>query len=462
MRKTLLNIILCLFVLALPSYAGKKPNILILLADDMGYGELGCYGQEIIKTPTIDSLAEKGVRFTDFYAGTSVCSPSRGVLITGIHAGNATIRGNNGFTPIDGSWSRIALNKSNVTLAEMLKDAGYKTAFIGKWHLGVPEDVSTWAHGRGFDFAVQEQWGNKSEGGVFDERYHLKNGRESTLFYDYTKYSCLDEFRTDIALEYLDSQYEPDNPLFLLMSYRSPHAHEFFLSEHENYKGEMRDGYLWPEIERRHASRISMLDQQIKRLLDRLEEMGELENTFIFFTSDNGPTAENHHDRFFFNSSKDLKGYKRDMYEGGIRVPGIAYWPGKTVQGKVSAHQATFYDVMPTLADVAGIAAPEQTDGISFLPEVLGQQQKSHEHLYWEIIENPSPKAFKQATRMGNWKAVRYGVSGKVELYDLESDLYEKNNVASDYPEVLERMKSILETESTKTSIYPSAGQPIQ
>lgn len=449
-------------LVAMTAPAEKKPNIVILLADDMGYGELGCYGQETIKTPTIDALAEQGVRFTDFYAGCSVCSPSRGVLMTGIHAGRATIRGNKAFVTVNGKWDRIALKKSEVTLAEMLKGAGYQTAFVGKWHLGIPQDVSTWACGRGFDFAIQEQWGPKPDGGVYDERYHLKNGNTEEIFHDYSEWSCLDEFRTELILDYLDMEYDKAKPLFLFMSYRSPHAHEYFLSEYDNYKDEMRDGYRWPEIERRHASRISMLDQQIKRLLDKLEAMGELENTFFLFTSDNGPTAENHHDRFFFQSSGGLKGYKRDMYEGGVRVPGIAVWPAKGRKGTVTDHQATFYDVMPTLAEIAGIEPPAQTDGISFLPEVLGKEQPKHDHIYFEIIENPNPKAFRQAARMGKWKAVRYGVQNPVELYDLEQDLFETKNVAGDYPEILTRMKKILETESTPTPHYPMAGQPIK
>ncbi len=436
----------------------SKPNILILLADDMGYGELGCYGQEVIQTPNIDALAEKGLRFTDFYAGTSVCSPSRGVLMTGIHAGHATIRGNKGFYPVNGSWDRVALRKSEITLAEMLKGAGYQTAFVGKWHLGVPEDVSTWAHGRGFDFAVQEQWGAKAEGGEFDERNHWVNGRDGEIWHDYTQHDCLDAFRTEIALKFLEEQRDEEKPLFLFMSYRSPHAHEFHLRETERYKDKG-----WPEIERRHASRITMLDEQIQRLLDKLEAMGELENTFILFTSDNGPHGENKHDRFFFNSSNGLNGYKRDVYEGGIRIPGIVYWPGKSRKG-VTDHQAIFYDVMPTLADVAGIPIPEQTDGISFLPEVLGEKQEKHKHLYWEIqvVRNQSDKGFRQATRMGDWKAVRYGNKEGTELYNLKTDLYEKNNVAKDYPEIVERMEKILEVESTKDERWPFSGQGIK
>lgn len=455
-------LLLTLTIIATPAVWGDsdsptKPNILILLADDLGYGELGCYGQEVIKTPNIDALADKGLRFTDFYAGTSVCSPSRGVLMTGIHAGNATIRGNKGFYPVNGNWDRVALRKSEITIAEMLKGAGYQTAFVGKWHLGVPEDVSTWAHGRGFDFAVQEQWGHKAEGGEFDERNHWKNGREAEIWYDYTEHECLDAFRTDIALDFIKEQWDPDKPLFLFMSFRSPHAHERNLSETERYKDKG-----WPEIERRHASRITMLDEQIQRLLDKLDEMGELDNTFILLTSDNGPHNELKHDRFFFKSSNGLNGYKRDMYEGGIRVPGIVYWPGKSIQG-VTDHQAIFYDIMPTLADVAGIPIPEQTDGISFLAEVLGEKQKKHKHLYWElqVVRQASEKGFRQAARMGDWKAVRYGNKNKTELYNLETDLFEKNDVARQYPEIVDRMENILEAESTKDERWPFSGQGI-
>lgn len=453
MIKTLLFV---LFIIpAILCASDRPPNIVILLADDLGYGELGCYGQEIIKTPNLDTLAAKGLKFTDFYAGTAVCSPSRAVLMTGVHAGHATIRGNKGFHPIDGSWDRVALNRSELTLAEMLRGAGYQTAFVGKWHLGVPEDVSTWAANRGFDFAVQEQWGERAEGGTFDERVHQVNGRKDTIFYDYTQHDCLDEFRTDIMIDFLEKDRDPNKPLFIFMSYRTPHAHEFFLRETENYKE-----YGWPEVERRHASRITMLDEQIQRLLDKLEEMGEMDNTFVLFTSDNGPHRENNHDETFFNSSAGLNGFKRDMYEGGVRVPGIVYWKGKSRQG-VTAHEATFYDVMPTLAELAGIPIPEQTDGISFLPEVVGGEQEKHDQLYWELqlVSRPNKTGFLQAARMGKWKAVRYGNKGKTELYDLEKDLFETNDVAEQYPEIVEQMEATLKTQSKENKHYPYAGQ---
>jgi arylsulfatase A-like enzyme len=258
-------------------------------------------------------------------------------------------------------------------------------------------------------------------------------------------------------LKFLDEQRAPEKPLFIFMSYRSPHAHEYFLRETENYKDRG-----WPEIERRHASRITMLDGQIGRLLDRLEQMGELDNAFILFTSDNGPHGEGRHDRMFFNGSGGLKGFKRDMYEGGIRVPGIVYWKGHSRQG-ISDHPAIFYDIMPTLAEVAGIEVPAQTDGISFLPEVLGRAQEKHDHLYWELqLADGSPQGFRQAVRKGDWKAVRYSHKNGTELYNLKEDPFEEKDVAARYPEVLERMNRMLAEESLKTDNYPCAGQGVE
>lgn len=429
-----------------------KPNIIFLLADDMGYGELGSYGQKHIKTPFLDELASKGLRFTDFYAGTSVCSPSRAILMTGKHGGHSTIRANGGL--INGKRGRVPLKKSEITLGEMLQKAGYQTAMIGKWHLGVPEDMSTWAKGRGFDYAVQEQWGITKKGNVLDEREHWVNNDQDSVFYNYNNYKCLDEFRTNFALDYLDEK-DNEKPFFLYMSYRIPHAHEFFLSKNDLYKEKTEK---WLEIERRHAARITMLDTQIKRLYDKLEKNGELENTLIIFSSDNGPHKENYHDNEFFNSSGGLKGYKRALYEGGIRVPMIAYWKGKVKKGKTTNLQAAFYDIMPTFADVAGIPIPEQTDGISILPEILGKPQKEHNHLYWEIHEGGYHKGMTQAARKGNWKAVRVSTSNKTELYNLESDLFEKNNVAKTHPKIVEEMNRILASESKKNEHYPNAG----
>lgn len=430
----------------------KKPNIVFLLADDMGYGELGTFGQKDIKTPFLDELASKGMKFTNFYAGSAVCSPSRAVLMTGMHAGHVSIRGNKG--QYENKYDRVPLKKSEITIPEMLKEAGYQSAMIGKWHLGIPEDVSTWAKGRGFDYAVQEQWGEDKNGKEIDERVHWVNNNQDSIFYNYNNYSCLDEFRTNFAIDYLDKK-DSAKPFFLYMSYRTPHAHEYFLRKTDLYMDKIEE---WPEIERRHAARITMLDAQIKRLYDKLEATGDLENTLIIFTSDNGPTNENHHSYKFFNSSGSLKGFKRDLYEGGIREPMFALWKNKIKAGTVSDHPSTFYDVMPTIAEVAGIDAPEQTDGISFLPELLNKKQKKHDHMYWEIQEGSTQKGFKQAARMGKWKAVRIADSYHTELYDLEKDVFETNDLSSEYPEIVEQMNNILKTESVKIEHYPYSG----
>ncbi|MBG7611220.1 sulfatase-like hydrolase/transferase [Polaribacter sp. BAL334] len=430
----------------------SQPNIVILLADDMGYGELGCYGQEVIKTPNIDKLASEGMRFTQFYAGSAVCAPSRGVLMTGMQVGKLNVRGNYGHVA-DGNWGRVALKKSEITIGEMLKDAGYQTSFIGKWHLGVPEDVSTWATGRGFDYAIQEQWGNKLEGGKFDENDHWVNKRDSVLYYDWKQYDCKDVFRTNLAIDFLDKKRDANKPLFLVMSYRTPHVHEPDLRETERY-----NEFGWPENERRHASRITMLDEQVQRLLDKLEEMNELDNTLVVFTSDNGPQAENHSD-LFFKSAGGLKGKKRDMYEGGIRVPMIAWWKGKIKAGSISNHPGIFYDIMPTLAQIVGVESPSQTDGISFLPELMGNTQKKHEHLYWELQEGKTQEGFRTALRKGDWKVLRYQKSGNAELYNINNDVYEQQNLALEYTKRVKEMDTIMLNQSEANPHWPFSGK---
>ena len=435
----------------------KKPNIIFLLADDMGYGELGSYGQKEIKTTFLDSLASQGMRFTDFYAGTAVCAPSRASLMTGLHTGHVSIRGNKGN--VENIYDRVPLKKSETTIGEMLQNANYQTAMIGKWHLGVPNDKTTWAKGRGFDYAVQEQWGENEKGHELDERMHWVNNDQDSVFYDNKKHNCLDEFRTNFAIEYLDNK-EDDKPFFLYMSYRTPHANEYELRDNDLYKDK---GY--PEYDRQYASRITMLDTQIKRLFDELKKRGELENTLIIFASDNGPWSGSHrfkkhlkHSHEFFKSSAGLKGYKRDLYEGGVRVPMIAYWKNKIEGGTESNHPSTFYDVMPTFAEVAKVEVPKTTDGISFLPELLNKDQPEQDHLYWEIQEGKSVNGFKQATRFGKWKAVRQFDNYHTELYNLEEDLYETNDVSAQYPELVEKANKILKKESVKNERYPFSG----
>ena len=265
-----------------PLLNNERPNILFLLADDLGYNELGAYGQKIIKTPELDQLAKESMKFTNFYAGNAVCSPSRAVLLTGKRSGRSAIRGNAGFFGND-KWEGVALDKNEFTLGEMLKKAGYQTGFVGKWHLDHPDDVETWACGHGFDYAVQEQWTARFGGRKFPPNRLWVNGDQDYVSYDYKKYDCKDELRTNLAFDFLDS-INKEQPFFLFMSYRAPHS----------FEGPIRDTSLyadrgWPEIERVHAAKITLLDKQIGRMIRKLESMGELDNTLILFTSDNGP-----------------------------------------------------------------------------------------------------------------------------------------------------------------------------
>ncbi len=434
-----------------------RPNILFLLADDLGYGELGSYGQQTIKTPVLDSLASQGMRFTDFYAGNAVCSPSRAVLLTGISSAYSTIRGNSGHFA-DDRWMRVALKKDEMTLGEMMQDAGYQTAFIGKWHVDDPNDLSTWAYYRGFDYAVQEQWGSRFGGIDYDPYMHWINGKQDSMYYNWTEWECKDEFRTNLAIDYLDNRNR-ENPFFLFMSYRAPHGHERNIGNQELYADQG-----WPAQERLHAAKITLLDTQIDRLLKKLKEMGELENTLIFFTSDNGPHREGgNHDPDFFNSSGNLRGIKRDLYEGGIRVPLIAIWNNQIDPGSETNHVSGFQDIMPTIAAVAGINAPEQTDGISILPVLTGKRQTAHRHLNWEFQLDGWTRimpdgGFRQSARMGYWKAVRYGIQSETELYNLETDISESNNIASEHPEIIEKMQRIFEENRSETTGFPYGG----
>jgi arylsulfatase A-like enzyme len=434
---------------------GKRPNILILLADDLGYGEIGSYGQQIIQTPELDELASLGMRFTNFYSGNAVCSPSRAVLMTGKSSSFSTIRGNNGSFSND-RWMRVALKKEELTLAEMLKEAGYQTGFVGKWHLDDPNDVSTWAYNRGFDFAVQEQWSSRFGGIDYDEDMHWINGKQDSVYYHVDEWECKDEFRTQLAFNYL-SRIDKEMPFFLIMSYRAPHGHERRIGNQELYKDQG-----WPAKERLHAAKITLLDKQIGRLLGKLEQMGELENTLIFFTSDNGPHHEGH-DHEFFNSNGELKGYKRDLYEGGIRVPLIVYWKGIVESGTINHRICGFQDLMPTIAEVAGINTPEQSNGISILPVLAGETQVEYEFLNWEFQldgwRRTLPEGgFRQSVRMNKWKGVRYGLNNQIELYNLDIDVSESNNVAESYPGIIQKMKELMEDSRAETEGFPYGG----
>lgn len=433
----------------------KQPNIVFLLADDLGYGELGSYGQAQIKTPNIDKLATMGKRFTQFYAGNAVCSPSRAVLMTGKHSGHATIRGNKGHH--DYGWGRVSLTKDELTLGQLMQSAGYQTAFIGKWHLEDPNDLDTWAFSRGFDYAVQEQWKKANSRIYFDERFHWINGINDRVLYDYTQWDSLDQFRTNFAMTFLETKRDSSKPFFLFMSYRAPHSHEKFIRNTTMYKDKG-----WPEKERQHATKITLWDREVGRLLDYLTKTGEIENTLIVLTSDNGGHSAGGHSHEFFQSNGKLRGFKRDLYEGGIRVPKIAVWPGRIEPNSISDHIGAFQDFMPTFAQISGVETPQISDGISLLSEYLGEeaQQAQHEYLYWEEAVNSKPyDGLYRAIRHGDWKAIQYGLNSPIQLYNLNHDLSEQQNLAPKYPEKIRYYKSLFKQSTQSVAHFPYAAK---
>ena len=435
----------------------QSPNIVFLLADDLGYAELGSYGQTIIKTPNLDTLAASGMIFKNFYAGNAACAPSRAVLLTGKKSSKSSIRGNAGFYGND-RWEGAALDPNDFTMGKMFKNVGYQTAFIGKWHLDKPDDVNTWAVGHGFDFAVQEQWSSRFEGRKFLPNRLWVNGDQEFIPYDYKKYDCKDHLRTNVAFEFLDNR-KIDKPFFLFMSYRAPHSFEGPIRDTLDYKE--RD---WPEIEKAHAAKITLLDKQVGRLVRKLKEIGVLENTLILFTSDNGPHyAKGGHDLEFFNSNGNLKGGKRDLYEGGIRVPLIAYWENKIRPESFSYHVSSFQDIIPTFSEIIGYKVPKNLDGISFLPTLISKDQPKHDYLNWEFqlsgwFQNLPSGGFRQSVRFDHWKAVRYSLNSDIELYDLNEDEGETNNQAHSHPKIVKKAKDIFENSRSEQYGFPYGG----
>ena len=440
------------------SNSTTKPNIIYILADDLGYGDLGCYGQKNIKTPNLDNLSAEGMRFTDHYAGSTVCAPSRCCLMTGLDTGHALVRGN----------ATVPLGPDDLTIAEVLKPAGYTTGLVGKWGLG--EDGSTGTpNKKGFDyfFGYLNQikahnyypdylWRNdqkvylNNENVIADSSYAKGVGSAATKRVDYSH----DLFSQE-ALQFVEQN--KDNPFFLYLAYTIPHAN----NEHwiVNQHGlEVPDYGIyadldWPEAQKGHAAMISRMDADIGTLLSKLQELGLDENTLVVFTSDNGPHDEGLSDPEFNDSNGPLRGKKRDLYEGGIRVPMIARWPGTIAAGQTSDLPSAFWDMMPTFAQVAGVPVP-QCNGISFLPTLGGHPDKQvrHDYLYWEFHEGG---ASTQAVRMGEWKGVRLDPKGDLELYNLKKDVGEENNVAAEFPDIVQKIVAVLESARTQSEFWP-------
>ena len=438
-----------------PGPAPRKPNIILILADDLGYGDLGCYGQTQIKTPNLDKLASEGLRFTDFYAGSTVCAPSRCALMTGLHTGHARIRGN----------AAVPLRPDDSTVAELLNGAGYHTGLIGKWGLG---DANTTGlpQKKGFEefLGYLDQVHAHDYYPAFLWRFdpRTKFDGQETLYGNLagSKGTYAPDMFTTAALNYLRLyQPEPANhyhPFFLYLASTIPHANNEEGAQSGNGMQVPNDAPYssesWPQVEKNKAAMITRLDADVGKLVDKLKELKIDNNTVIFFTSDNGPHKEGGVDHTFFHSSGPLRGIKRDLYEGGIRVPLIAYWPGKIKPGRVCEQPFAFWDFLPTAAEIAGAPRPEHIDGISMLPTLLGRAQTNqHDFFYWEFHE----RGFQQAVRMGQWKAVRLQVGEPLELYDLAKDPGEKQNVATEHPDIVAKIEDYLKTARTESPDWP-------
>ena len=425
----------------------QRPNIIFIVADDLGYGDLGCYGQQKIRTPNIDRLASEGIRFTQAYAGATVCAPSRCSLMTGMHNGHNRIR--------DNLPHAIYLQPDDVTVAEVLKQAGYGTGAVGKWALGSP---GSWGvpNYQGFDYwyghLIQDQaiiyyptylWENDKmdlqQDLVMINDVGKMIGNRGGKRVKYTH----DTF-TEKALSFVEEHAE--DPFFLYLPYTIPHFSEYPKDTPEHYIVPSDEPYTdkdWPQIAKNYAAMISRLDRDVGRIMELLKKLGIDQNTIVFFTSDNGPYKDSKVAEFF-DSNGPLRGGKRDMYEGGIRVPMIARWPGKIRPGQVSYRVWAFWDFLPTAAELAGLAAPKGIDGISMVPALFGQPQKSHDYLYWDY--GHVRKTFKQAVRLGDWKGVRNGAKNAIELYNLRDDVGESRNVAAEHRDVVRQIEQIMRT----------------
>ena len=436
-----------------------KPNIVVIQADDLGYGDLSAYGQTQFQTPSLDRLAREGIRFTQYYAGSTVCAPSRTALMTGLHTGHTWIRGN----------GEIALRLEDVTIAEVLKPAGYRTAVVGKWGLGIPGSTGE-SNKQGFEYSF----------GFLDHRHahrqytdHLwRDGKRVEVDVDH---DYVNDLFTRETLGFID---RPDRrPFFVYLNYTVPHAElrvpESSLAEYRGKypekpfvnaaadarkTGALPDGASLgyrsqPTPHAAFAAMITRMDRDIGRIVDHLHARGMDRNTLILFISDNGPHQEGGGDPVFFKSSGGLRGIKRDLYEGGIRVPMIARWVGTIPAGRVSDAPWAHWDVLPTLAELAHARTPDGLDGKSMTRVLRGESQPPHDTFYWEFHE----RGFQQAVRMGKWKAVRLAAGKPLELYDLEADPKEAHDVAGENADVVAKIEAYLETARTPSERWPGA-----
>jgi len=454
--------LICWLVLSCTLPAAPKPNIIYILADDLGYGDLGCYGQKTLKTPNLDRMAREGMRFTRHYAGSTVCAPSRCVLLTGLHTGHARIRGN----------GPGQLLPEDITFAKVLQQHGYQTGCFGKWGIGSPPPIDD-PQRHGFD----EFYGyiNMYHAHNYYPEFMIHNGRKvplrNVLFDDWrAKRSGPREgagvarvakdyaphLIADKMLGYIrDCAKQNNKPFFVYYALNIPHANNEGGGEKRIERNGMRvpewgshANLDMPDQEKGFARMIDYIDRDTGKILTLLKELDIDDNTVVMFSSDNGPHQEGGHKMEFFDSNGPLRGMKRDLFEGGIRVPFIARWPGHIPSNKVNHHISAFQDIFPTLLELAGIESKHRTDGISMVPVLLGREgQRTHNHLYWEFRE----RGGRVAVLKGEWKGLRLNSQknpdGPLEIYHLEKDIGEKTDLASQQKELSKEFEAIMKRE---------------
>ncbi len=419
-----------------------KPNLLFILADDSGLGEFGCYGGKAIPTPNIDRLAREGMQFTNAYSGNAVCAPTRNVIMTGEHPGHMLRRANQSKNGL------LALPAGTVTTARMLKNAGYATGGFGKWGLG-NEGTTGAAEKQGFDifYGYYDQVHAHSyfpddltRNGVREKLPGNAGGKRGQYSHD------LIEAET---LKFIDQQAKSGKPFFCYAAWTLPHGN-FEIPSHAAFADRP-----WPEPVKIHAAMIARLDESVGKVMAKLREVGAERNTLVIFSSDNGAAGPG---MVTFNATAGLRGQKRHLYEGGIRAPFIARWPGRISAGSTNDLLTGQIDIMATAAELAG-AKPPRNDGFSILPTLFGKPAAArHEWLYWEIYEGPAP--FQQAVRMGPWKGYRTATQAPLELYNLVSDPVEKNNIAAQHPNEVRAIEAIMAREHVPSPNYDAPEMP--
>ena len=415
-----------------------RPNIIFIMADDLGQYDLGCCGQKNILTPSLDRMAAEGCRFTQCYAGATVCAPSRSCLMTGLHTGHTRVRNNS--SPVGGlpPQGRVPLRDEDVTVAEVLKSAGYATGITGKWGLGEP-NTSGVPNKQGFDrwlgFLNQRHAHTYYPEYIWnDEQFQIVWGNMGR----YEKEWIHDDF-TEFGLNFVRQHRE--RPFFLYLAYTIPHG------RYEVPNDEPYSERPWPDDAKKYAAMVTRLDSDVGKFLALLKELNLDDRTIVFFCSDNGAT----YTQPPIESAGPLRGKKGNLYEGGIRTPMIVRWPGRVAAGRVSDQVWAFWDFLPTAAELGGASPPEGIDGISMVPAILGQEQTDHEFLYWE---HPSG-GYSQAVRHGAWKAIRPRWGQPLELYDLDRDLEEQENVAAGNPELVVKMEALMSSAHTDSADWP-------